>query len=222
MPVEISDGIDWRETLIARPFGVRARAAAGLIARLAQGLRRYGSKRLHPAIHEHLVRWVKRRMASRDSDLISGDSYLLRWYVTPWKTWSLRHPVRRDTSLDVGTYAPLNVYLHRIECSDDDRALHDRPWFSLSVILKGGYDEVVPVDRADPAGEAPRLRRIPGDVTLRRPSSAHRLELIEGYCVSLFLMGPKFRIWGFCCRWGWRPGQDFVGDDPGQVGRGCD
>lgn len=182
----------------------------------------YDLMRVHPAIQTRLVRWAEGRMSRRDPDFIIGDNYLLRWYVTPWKKWSLRHPLRRDRRLMLGKYAPVNVYLHRIERSDDDRALHDHPWSSASVILVGGYDEVVPLDPADPAGEVKRLRRRPGDITFRGPRSAHRLELIDGSCVSLFLMGPKVRDWGFWCRWGWRPWWEFVGGDPGQVGRGCD
>jgi hypothetical protein len=36
------------------------------------------------------------------------------------------------------------VRVHRILRSDHDRALHDHPWENCSIILRGGYWEVVP------------------------------------------------------------------------------
>jgi hypothetical protein len=46
-----------------------------------------------------------------------------RWHLIP------RNPV-------------FNVFLHHIVESDDDRALHDHPWISLSVILDDSYVEI--------------------------------------------------------------------------------
>jgi hypothetical protein len=37
-----------------------------------------------------------------------------------------------------------NIYLHHFLKSDYDRALHDHPWASLSIILKGEYTEHTP------------------------------------------------------------------------------
>lgn len=48
--------------------------------------------------------------------------YLTRWHVLPRNKW-------------------LNVYLHRFVHGDDDRALHDHPWHSASLILDGRYIE---------------------------------------------------------------------------------
>ncbi|HXG70575.1 MAG TPA: hypothetical protein VNJ04_08195 [Gemmatimonadaceae bacterium] len=139
----------------------------------------------------------------RRPDFVIGGSepYLKRWWVIPRN--------RR-----------FNVYLHEILRDDDDRALHDHPWWNVSVILRGGYVEVMPDGR--------RTRRV-GQVVFRRAEAAHRLVLTRDVsgravpCWSLFITGPRVRDWGFWCPKGWRPWREFVNTrDHGSVGRGCD
>lgn len=48
--------------------------------------------------------------------------YLKRWHLLPRNTW-------------------FNVYLHYFVHGDDDRALHDHPWQSASLLLEGRYRE---------------------------------------------------------------------------------
>lgn len=139
--------------------------------------------------------WAAGIMASRPPDFDIGPGYLHRWWVIP------RNPF-------------CNVYLHRILRSDDDRALHDHPWESRSVILGGAYIEHTP---------AGRYVRQAGDVTTRPADALHRLELPVGReVVTLFITGPEVRAWGFACPHGWVHHNDFAAsDDPGRIGRGC-
>lgn len=130
----------------------------------------------------------------RKPDFIIGDNYLRRWWVMPRNLYC-------------------NVYLHEILRSDDDRALHDHPWDNSSWLIEGEYIEHL-------VG-GPRVRRA-GDFVSRRAASLHRLVIPEGgRAVSLFCTGPKVREWGFDCPQGWRHWSDFVGEDTGQIGRGC-
>lgn len=48
--------------------------------------------------------------------------YLWRWHIIPRNRW-------------------FNLYLHKFAHGDDDRALHDHPWVSASLILDGRYRE---------------------------------------------------------------------------------
>lgn len=144
---------------------------------------------------------------NRPPDFIIGgnDPYLLRWWIVPRNRWC-------------------NVYLHQILRDDDDRALHDHPWWNVSIVLRGGYFEVTPTGSpADTAATRTRWRR-PGSIVLRRATAAHRLALRNDTpCWSLFLTGPNVRQWGFWCQRGWRHWKDFCATgDSGQVGRGCD
>lgn len=113
----------------------------------------------------------------------------------------------------------LRIYLHRIMRDDDDRALHDHPWWNISIVLRGGYREVT---------KTGAKMRGPGSIVFRRATTAHRLELpIKNggirYCWSLFITGPRIREWGFHCPHGWRVWHEFVDTrDRGQVGRGCE
>lgn len=144
-------------------------------------------------------RWVRSYIWLHQPDQVIGgreDPYLLRWYVIP------RNPL-------------FNIYIHKFLRSDDDRALHDHPWPSLSLALYGEMFE--------------RTRRsnrdvIPGDMIYRSASHAHRLEVPQnGTAVTLFVTGPRIREWGFHCPQGWRHWKDFVDPtDSGKAGRGCE
>lgn len=167
----------------------------------------------------------------REPDFIitreDGTPYLRRWWIIPRNPW-------------------FNIYLHHIQGDDDDRALHDHPWPNVSVVLKGGYWEVLPFTPLTPLPEGwtpPKLRawRGPGSIVFRRPTAAHRLELgqaaevirndngtlktlraVKIPCWSLFITGPRVREWGFHCPKGWVWWKDFVDDhDTGRIGKGC-
>ncbi|OLP56947.1 hypothetical protein BJF92_12100 [Rhizobium rhizosphaerae] len=155
------------------------------------------------------ARWLARlvlallhRGLTRAPDFIIGGwdrPYMLRWFVIPRNRF-------------------FNIYHHHIRRSDDDRALHDHPWWSLSLVLEGEMVEVLSADGLT------RRALSAGDIVLRNADSAHRLELPEGgACKTLFLTGPKIRDWGFHCPKGWKHWRDFVAaDDAGSVGPGCD
>jgi hypothetical protein len=145
-----------------------------------------------------------RRVAdSRAPDMLIGkedDTYLERWYVIP------RNRV-------------FNIYLHHFLRSDDDRALHDHPWINASILLQGQYTE----HTIAAGGVNHRAEYVTGAIKLRRASYAHRVELTNGPCWSLFITGPTMRSWGFHCPAGWRHWRDFVDTkNSGQIGRGCD
>lgn len=136
----------------------------------------------------------------RSPDFVIGGierPYMLRWFIIPRNRF-------------------FNIYHHVILRSDDDRALHDHPWWSLSIALDGDMVEVLP-------GEVRRTLR-QGDIVLRTASSAHRLEIRDGGgCKTLFITGPRIREWGFHCPRGWKHWKDFVArGDAGAVGPGCD
>ncbi|HEX7687380.1 MAG TPA: hypothetical protein VF453_06730 [Burkholderiaceae bacterium] len=145
------------------------------------------------------------RVTRRPPDFVIGGAarpYLRRWWVIP------RNRL-------------FNVYLHQFLRSDDDRALHDHPWANASILLRGRY-----VEHTISAGGIEHRRELrAGDFRLR-PSGrfAHRVELVDGPCWTLFLTGPRYREWGFHCpRAGWIHWEKFTAaDDVGAVGRGCD
>lgn len=147
----------------------------------------------------------------READLYIGgkeDPYLLRWYIIPRNRF-------------------FNIYLHKIVRDDDDRALHDHPWWSLSIIIKGSLRE------HDEAGAHIRRRFT---VRLRNPEYAHRLELLKSPsldtrkdivflpnpCWTFFITGPRIREWGFHCPKGWRHWRDFTDETGARIGKGCE
>lgn len=124
-----------------------------------------------------------------------GPDYMRRWFIIP------------PNKL-------FSVYLHEIRSSDDDRALHDHPACSMSILLKGSYREIT---------AAGAKVHGPWDVVFRKGSTAHRLEVVDGPVWTLFFMGPRYRQWGFHCPKGWVHWRDYCDpNDPyGKIGRGC-
>lgn len=151
--------------------------------------------------------WVDEELDGRVPDFVIGpinDPYLLRWWVIP------RNRI-------------FNIYRHRIRRDDDDRALHDHPWPSISIVTKGKLIE-------HREGKPPRrLKRfVP---YLRRANALHRLEVgsprdqdaAPADVRTIFITGLKIREWGFACPNGrWVPWQHFTSaNNPGEIGRGC-
>lgn len=141
--------------------------------------------------------------SNRPADFTIGKAdnpYLRRWFVIP------RNVV-------------FNIYLHQFLRSDDDRALHDHPWWNASVLLNGRYVE----HTIAAGGINRRVEYKSGDIKLRSARYAHRVELIDGQCWSLFITGPRLREWGFHCPLGWRHWKEFTNPrNSGEIGKGCD
>ena len=147
-------------------------------------------------------RWLLDTPNRRPPDFVIGGAerpYMRRWWILP------RNPI-------------FNIYLHQFLRSDDDRALHDHPWWNLSVLLKGRYTE-----HTISAGGVNVFKEYgAGDWRFRFAKAAHRIELTHGECWTLFITGPRIRSWGFHCPNGWKHWRDFVaGSDTGSVGKGC-
>jgi len=153
----------------------------------------------------NLIHGLICRVARRAPDVVIGGTatpYLYRWHIIP------RNRV-------------LNAYLHLFLRSDDDRALHDHPWANLSVLLRGRYIE----HTIDAGGIERRCVYGAGAWRLRLSGTlAHRIELFDGPCWTLFVTGPRYRQWGFHCpKQGWVHWRRFTApDDAGAVGPGCE
>lgn len=145
------------------------------------------------------------RITRRPPDLVVGGQerpYLRRWWVIPRNRF-------------------FNVYLHQFLRSDDDRALHDHPWANCSILLRGCYLE----HTIDAGGVHQRRLLVAGEFRLRLSGRfAHRVELFDGPCWTLFITGPRYREWGFHCpEQGWVHWKRFTAaNDPGAIGPGCD
>jgi hypothetical protein len=129
-----------------------------------------------------LRHWLPVLLSGRPHQVIGGDEhpYLRRWYVIP------RNPL-------------LNIYVHQFLRSDDDRALHDHPWWFVSLIVRGSYLEVT---------EAGTNRRRAGSIAFRPAEWRHRVQLDsnswvsdgEFPCWTLIVTGRRRRMWGFWCK----------------------
>lgn len=137
----------------------------------------------------------------------SGRIYMYRWWIIPQNKY-------------------LNIYLHKFIGDDEDRALHDHPWESLSFLFRGSYIEHLP-------GNEKIIYKAPCFIR-RKAEHQHRIELhkisLEPYAFknipqvawTIFCTGRKRREWGFWCPQGFVHWKIFTkADKPGEVGRGC-
>ena len=99
----------------------------------------------------------------RKADEVISQNYMHRW-----------HLYRKSNSY--------NLYLHRYDGSDDDRALHDHPWRSISILLWGKLYEVTE------AGEKRICLWLP---KYRSAELAHRIVLKGEHAYTLFFFEGK-------------------------------
>lgn len=157
-----------------------------------------------------LRKWAEGIIASRTYDFSIGDPenpVWRRWFVFPRNTFG-------------------NIYIHHWLRNDDDRALHDHPWHSLAIHVGGQMVDVYAPSGTNPADKANHMRRLirVGDITLRGPLAAHRVEMMHGKpSISVFCRGPDLRNWGFWCPKGWRPWQEYASNTSAtsRIGVGC-
>jgi hypothetical protein len=104
----------------------------------------------------------------------------------------------------------LGIYIHRFWAGDDDEGLHDHPWHSISILLKGMYLEHEPERQSVPYGPVIVHVRQPLKpiLKIRSKYDAHRITVTEGGrgTWSLFIrFGLNRRKWGFYRERGWEP-----------------
>lgn len=152
-----------------------------------------------------LAKFITRRVChKRGPDLVIGPRntpYLLRWRLLP------KNPI-------------FEIFIHQFYNSDDDRALHDHPFFFASWMLIGHY-----IEHTIKYGGTYHKRRFnAGCFRLCTPWKTHRLEVDpeDPPMTVFFVLGPSIRKWGFHCTNGWIHWKKFVDErDTGQIGPGC-
>lgn len=129
-----------------------------------------------------------RLLTRRDiTDIAQTSVYLRRWSLWLPFGWSLK--------------------LHHILRADDDRCPHDHPWGFWTLILWGGYDEVI----LGVFGGEKVNRMRPGRLAYRPASFKHRIErLPRGHAWTLVLTRRRAQEWGFYTRDGWMHWRSFV------------
>lgn len=163
-----------------------------------------------------ITNWVRNKalnhIKDREPDFVigpKGDPYMLRWWFIPRNHY-------------------FNIYIHMILHDDDDRAMHDHPWASLSLLCQGNITEHYKAKLDRKIGGPIYVDRVrhfkPNDWVYRSSKFAHRLE-IDNYHIetpiTVFMTGPRVRDWGFHCDNGWVPWKEFVAEDKDGNARGC-
>lgn len=106
-------------------------------------------------------------------------------------------PILRRRTLLAGRAGKL--LLHHFFAESRDRDPHDHPAAFLTIVLWGGYDDV------QPDGTVDRLRA--GSIRFRRARHTHTTYAGPKGAITLVVMGPKTKPWGFLRDgryWPWR------------------
>lgn len=138
---------------------------------------------------------------------IIGVDYLWRWHIIPRNNW-------------------MNIYLHKFLGSDDDSALHDHPFWSFSIRLRGEAWEAYL--REDEVAGIPTFRTVWRKLprfAFRPANFAHRIHLPAGNSPvwTIFITGKRNRgnSWGFRCKDGsWHHWTEFTNSRGDRLG-GC-
>ena len=94
-------------------------------------------------------------------------------------------PYMRRWVVDFGAFA---IRIHRWESSDDDRAFHDHPWWFITLVLRGSYDDVS-------LSGLDTLRV--GSIRFRSASHRHTVKIKTPGTWTLLITGRAKRRWGF-------------------------
>lgn len=134
------------------------------------------------------VRWAF--MSSFDIPCEDGRLYLrrLRIVQTPW----------------------FSVLLHEIHEPDSDRHMHDHPFNFFTLILKGGYEEVVAETLHSNRPKFNVWHR--GTFHAMRTHQIHKITHLHQHPTwTLVLTGARTREWGFMTEQGWVHWEEYEG-----------
>lgn len=131
------------------------------------------------------------------------DGYMERYWLIPYKDPKAGHgcgPVsfwKRPIAWLFQQFG-IAVRVHHILRSDDVRAFHDHPWWYITWIMRGAYEEVVPVFHSNVFNGVRSHWWGTGSLRFSRAESWHRLEVPDGLTAwTLFITGPYQNSWGF-------------------------
>lgn len=87
------------------------------------------------------------------------------------------------------------LYIHFIYREDFDQVPHDHPWRFWSFVIRGGYTESLWPDARVPHAVQNTIKR--GRLRYFPLGAAHRITFVKPKTITLVLVGPKCRTWGF-------------------------
>jgi hypothetical protein len=132
--------------------------------------------------------------------------YLTRYTLGTWVPWWRRakddSPAEKKKEEKSGWSLHVNVF-HR---SDEDPEPHSHPWPCASIMLSGGYRE----ERASSDRTLKVRIVLPGMVNVLPHGVFHRVDLLEGRAITLFVTGPKRSSWTFLDLNGMKPWREFI------------
>lgn len=147
-----------------------------------------------------------------------GDDGRSRWAV--WASFDIPdkkggYYLRRLRVMETPWFG---VYLHEMQGPDPGRDLHDHPWEFYSIILKGGYTEVVPLTQSTESRHGiasvttTRDTWKAGSIHRMRATDQHTIERLLGVpTFTLVLRGRRKRTWGFHTKNGFVPWNEYEG-----------
>ncbi len=105
------------------------------------------------------------------------------------------------------------LYLHKINLDDGDRCIHDHPYNFFSLVLRGGYEEIVDKCPYPDGAECEDEIRTWGAGSLHwmKAEWFHRITALNRTPTwTLLFVGRRRRKWGFRTQDGWVPWDEYL------------
>lgn len=88
-----------------------------------------------------------------------------------------------------------NIYIHLLCKSDEDKHLHSHPWWFMSMVLLGEYEEQL-LTQNEGYDSWKIVKALPFIPRFRRTNQYHKIQL-DNPVLSLVITGPKQNWWGY-------------------------
>ena len=99
---------------------------------------------------------------------------------------NIKNFLERFTIFKIGN---IHLRLHKLTSKDETTLYHNHPFYYLSVILKGGYDEII---YNPETGKETIKKHKRFSIILRSKNTYHRISEINGNTTTLFLTMGRF------------------------------
>ncbi|MDB5967141.1 MAG: hypothetical protein JWQ72_3641 [Polaromonas sp.] len=165
---------------------------------------------------DYLIRRSKRTPYSHITSADGADVYMYRYWLFNAYSEDAGKKSGEGSEKDNRRWAWLpSIRIHHIRREDQDRDLHDHPWNARTIVLRGGYWELLLGSGRPGAPDRVRRARQVGDTGRLLFGEYHRITSVSaGGVWTLFFTWKYCGTWGFLVNGKKVPWRQYLGLEP--------